>query len=250
MIILYLIYIDESGKPPFTDPENYVLSAVIVHESEWEDINLAVNNLKKTIIPHEDPSDFEIHVRDILRGSEAFHGFSIAKRHKIMENIGDLIGNSQCTLISILVEKDRIFKRLKTSEWVEKWAWRLLCERLEKFLENKNPSDSIEDFGLICMDSENPLADESIRLRIRRFRAQGTRYIDCRYLIEDPFFVSSELTNVIQLADFVAWVTRRKYRLGSNQRYESLYHDWFDLIKHKYDHKNGIFIGYGIKKHP
>lgn len=245
-----MIYVDESGKPPYTDPENYVLSAVIIQEQSWETINNAVINLKESLFPNQDSTTIELHTLDILRARRSFHGLPLTIRHGIMQEIAQLINDSSCTLISVIVEKHRVFPSLQTSEWVELWAWRLLCERLEKFLENHNPSHQTVDYGLICMDSENPQADESIRLRIRRFRRQGSMFVECKYLIEDPFFVSSENVNLVQLADFVAWASRRKYRRSSASRYESVYRSWFSTIYSRFDQKSGVVRGYGIKRHP
>ena len=43
---MFLAYIDESGRHFRTDPENYVLSTLIVGENYWQEIDNLVTQIK------------------------------------------------------------------------------------------------------------------------------------------------------------------------------------------------------------
>lgn len=45
---MFLIYLDESGKPARSDQsENYVIAGIIANEENWNEIDEKVTNLKK-----------------------------------------------------------------------------------------------------------------------------------------------------------------------------------------------------------
>ena len=252
---MYLIYVDESGKPPFSDPENYTLSAVIIHEQKWGSVNASINRLKRRYFPSVATSKIEFHTKEILRGHNRFHRFNINKRLDIMDGIANLIAAHDLTLITTLIDKNKIYSYLKQTDWVERKAWLVMFERLEKFLSKRNTSSTvIEDYGLLTMDSENLAADNRIRKRIRWFKSMGTGYVKGRFVIEDPFFVSSENRNFVQLADFVAWVSRRWYRnlIGiSTSVNEPRYLKMYQTIEPKFDSSiAGKIDGYGFKIYP
>ncbi len=196
---IYLIYVDESGKPNFTDPENYVLAAVIVDESDWQAIDAMVSSLKNRFFPSEDADTIEFHVVDIVSGKGRYKGMSMQQRFKLLEEIAKLIHRDRYTIVAILIDKKKVFPQLRDPEWVERWAWRLMCERLERFISRNNQQRGLSprDHGLICMDSENPQADNRIRQRVRRFRRHGSIHVDSEHLIEDPFFLSSVNANIV-----------------------------------------------------
>ena len=54
-IKMYLLYLDSSGSPLFKEKENYVLSALIINESDWTYIDNKVTEIKIEHFPNIDP---------------------------------------------------------------------------------------------------------------------------------------------------------------------------------------------------
>ena len=134
---MYLIHIDESGKPNLKDKENYILSAFIVNEEHWFCINNDLNDLKKKIFSSlsSDPLDVEIHIKDIVHGGRKFKGIPEPNRYTMLDEIYSLIENMQATLISVAIMKKKIRKQ---SFDIEMWAFKLLFERICMFLVEAN----------------------------------------------------------------------------------------------------------------
>jgi hypothetical protein len=68
-------------------------------------------------------------------------------------------------------------------------------------------------------------------------------HVKNRYLIEDPFFVSSQYRNLSQLADLTAWTIHRIQLAGGHAR-DTLAADLFKMVEARFDRdKNGNYIG-------
>ena len=250
---MYLIYIDESGTSSFGDSNDYVLSALIVQEKQWKNINRKVRFLQENISGSKNTDTIEFHTSEIAYFQGNYLGLSRKKRIKILYDLAQIIHESNCHLISIIIHKEVISSENRNKEWVEEWCWRLLFERLEKFLLTKNKK-KLNEFGLICMDARDSSSNQEISRRMKNFVSEGSMFVHSRYLIEDIFFVDSEFRNLIQLVDFVAWVSRKFYfqiktKLErSNENYIS---KCFKLIEDKFDkNSSGSIFGAGMKIHP
>ncbi len=127
--IMYLIHIDESGKPNLMDIENYILSAFIVNEEHWFCINNDLDDLKKKIFSSlsVNPLDIEIHIKNIVHGNGKFKGVSRNDRFSMLDELYSIIENMQATLISVAIMKNKIRKK---SFDIEMWAFKLLFERI------------------------------------------------------------------------------------------------------------------------
>lgn len=248
---MHLIYVDESGTANFTDPEHFILSSLIINEKNWVTLDIDFIKLKLNFLF---ASNFELHTSEIAYFRKKFHGLSKNERCDILLQMSQLITTNSCSLISIVIDKEKVEAKNRKSEWVEEWAWRLLFERLEKFL-HRRWSPSKKEYGLLCVDSRNRKQDNQIRDSLKQFRNSGSMYQDSKYLIEDPFFVKSEFRNMIQLVDFVAWVSRKEYNLSKKNspaaKDEQFFHSLFETISIKFDRDiSGNYIGAGYKVHP
>jgi len=104
------------------------------------------------------------------------------------------------------------------------------------------------------MDARDPSSNKAISNTMKNFVEEGSMFINSQYLIEDIFFVDSEFRNLIQLVDFVAWISRKYYinkMNKSNKENEKYITNCFDIINKSFDKdKFGNIIGAGIKIHP
>lgn len=114
-------------------------------------------------------------------------------------------------------------------------------------MDTKN-NENQSNYGLICVDDNNEKITTEIKRIIIDFIKWGSMYMNSRYIIEDPFFVDSAMRNLIQVSDFVAWVT--KWWFFKDERYNEFIDILFENIKERFDNIRGDIEGIGIKIHP
>ncbi len=170
--------------------------------------------------------------------------------------------DNEVRIISVIFQKFKSYKKPDINEW----AYRLLLERLNKYLEVVNFENYKKlnplDYGLLMIDSVEPKFDMKIRRHILEFYERGSYYQDNQFLIEDPIFIKSHFRNLSQLADLSAFLARRyydmkkpvkaKHRISKSGHYlEPTVNALFEeLVEKAYDQKNGKVLNYGIKIFP
>jgi len=88
---MFLIYLDESGKPHKTDwSENFTIAGVIVNENSWNEIENKINDLKKYLFGKEWQL-YELHMSEILHGNKIYSKFKLDERLKILEKVFNII---------------------------------------------------------------------------------------------------------------------------------------------------------------
>jgi len=132
---MFLSYIDASGRP-YGDPENFVLAAIITNEEDWQTIDNDIKQIKIKHFPSLPDEDIEFHAKDMVNHQGLFQLLSWNCIYAIMDDIFDLISQPaiELRIIGVVIDK----KRLRRSIDIEIWAYRLLFERINKFLERKN----------------------------------------------------------------------------------------------------------------
>lgn len=243
---MFLAYVDESGKPQLSDPRDYVLSAFIVHERDWKDIDKAVNDVKRQYFPKIMPHELELHAIDILHRKRAFRGVDKNQKYNLFANCYSLINESPCHVISVVIRKKLITKNRFDCE---NWGFRLLFERFERFLEGQAEGE----YGLMLIDSVTPKIDKQTRKKIMEMCLDGTKYRKNQRVLEDPIFVYSHHRNMSQLADLVAFCVGRIHRPSPKPNItDAKFGGYYKLIQERF-HRNpytGEINGYGLKIFP
>ena len=239
---MYLIYVDESGVMHGGKREGrfYVLSAVLVPDDLWLHIDYNVTCIKKEHFPNTDLNQLEIHIYDIVERKRVFEGISLTTKSAFLKSIYSLIASFPVVIISVIIRKIEFVERHPDLN-LEYNAWKLLLERVEMFLS----SEQKETYGLIIMDSICRDRDEYVREIVNNLRQYGTYFIDLTHLIEDIFFTKSNLRNLTQLADAVAYCTRQYMRDNPE------FMQYWQIIEPKF-HRDlqGNIMGYGLKIYP
>lgn len=251
---MFLIYVDESGKPNFRDPESFVLSAFIINERDWQRIDNEVKRIKIEYFPALRDVDVELHASDIVHRKNVFKTLGGNTSYKLLEDIYSLISRIDCTIIAVMIRKNKLRKRDLD---LELWGFRLLFDRLCKFLEKKNreliSNGLSNEYGLLLIDSVEKSFDRKLRAKILSFLTTGTFYSTNKFLIEDPLFVVSQYRNISQLTDLVAYCIRRKHRNvpSSNSMTDKKFEKYYKKIYNKFDtDDSGRVEGCGIKIFP
>ena len=91
-------------------------------------------------------------------------------------------------------------------------AYELLLERIQSFLQEFHA----KHLGLIVADDMSIQMNRSLAMKHSFFQRKGTTAgVRLRNIVETPFFVRSELSNGVQLADLCAYNVYRAFRYES-----------------------------------
>ena len=253
---MYIAYIDASGRPIKRDVQEkyFVLASLIAHEQQWQYIDNKVNEIKVKHFPRLPPQDIELHAKDMLNREDIFKRLNWDEIYAIFNDVFDFLSDPQTDIciIAVVISKERMY----AGKDIEKWAYRLMVERINKFLEKNNEkvilAGMAPQYGIMIIDSCGFKPDERLRKKISEMLKHGTYYSDLKYLIEDPLFTDSKWRNLSQMVDCVAYAVRKKFRNSPNPSF----HDknwiaYYKKIFSKFDTgEDGTVLGCGVKVFP
>lgn len=231
---MYLCYLDSSGGSLISDPENYVLSSLIINEGSWALIENQMNSLKQKHFPLLSPEEVEIHAKDMMNGEGIFKTVNFTKTYAILDDVFDFLsGNAQIfTIESVLIEKNKLSKK---SLDLELWGHRMIFERINKFLQSENinlvQNDNPPQFGLMIEDTEGEKKDQKLRKKVKEMLKNGTFYSKLDFLVEDPLFTDSKWRNLSQLVDCIAYAIRSAYGHPNTQWKRQKWSQYFKKIE-------------------
>jgi hypothetical protein len=107
--------------------------------------------------------------------------------------------------------------------------------RFEAYLQIMCKTGTGPCLGLLIHDNNQTVAMKHTRL-MKEFHETGTLWNNITQIIETPFFVDSELTSMVQIADLCSYALR-KYVEDNNEN------ELFDLVFQRADRKDGIVVG-------
>jgi hypothetical protein len=123
----------------------------------------------------------------------------------------------------------------------------VLEQRNSALLSNSQPPE----FGLLLIDAIEAKCDEQVRRKLLGFLRNGTHYMQNKFLIEDPLFVSSQYRNLSQLADLTAWTIRRKLRPSGGTYKDKVADKLWPYVESRLHRNNkGEWFGIAIKRFP
>jgi uncharacterized protein DUF3800 len=234
--------VDESGIPlQRTYSHYFCLGAVIISDRYWRNIESEIINLKTR---HKIR---EIHTRDIYKMEKEF-SYLVQSPEKRLVTLGDvfsMISRLDVVLISSVINK-HIYYIKYTDDAVEYRAWKHLFERCDMGINDMCKARENVENGLIIIDHHSdPAHDQQIRNYLLVMRSLGFGFHTFDHMIEVPLFTPSIWTNVIQLADAVAYCTTM-YLLKDN-----FFVKQFLTIRDKFRKgPNGDIDSYGLKVFP
>ncbi len=263
---MYLAYIDESGNFSLESKNSleYVLTAVVIHESNWKHFQERSKSLKEMIWYYlEDkeysspPKDFEIHMKEICNRTGFFECLEgdDEKWFGIMKRVFERISKLQCKIISSIIIKDELINEGYYD--VKKWAYELLIERLNRYIENES-NDYLNEYLLTVLDTEGVNFDEEKRELMEELKVSGTGHGWDEYpdnVIETPFIVNSHKHLGVQIADAIAYVLRRYVFKVLERNPDAFFNNYCDEVLEKIGHlfyrsDTNRVDGYGVKIFP
>ena len=107
-------------------------------------------------------------------------------------------------------------------------AFTQVISRFDNFLRKTSKPEESDYHGVIVQDQNKAVAHR-LRDLMKEFHKRGTIWTKYTHIIETPFFVDSELTEMIQMADVCAYTTRRFFENAETNFFDRIY-DRFDRL--------------------
>ena len=213
---MYFFYIDESGKRDVNVDEPYVLAAVGMHEGRWRDFNIHLMGMKMNIGREYDRNirqdQLEVKANLLTKpkareGSDFFKHLDDKDIAHISEHYLWQLERSEMVIIAVIVQKN-VLQSGFTFEQMHKKAYEILLERIQHHMEYKHE----EHNALIIMDDTGGQLNRKVTSMHSRLLGAGNNNMKFSNIIEYPFFVSSEFSNGVQLADVIAYTVLHTFK--------------------------------------
>ncbi len=239
-----LLYLDSAGDPGFLSPlgksrdKYYVLGGLAVDDNKYFDANDQLLRIKDdfNIIDVK-----ELKYADIHNKKKPFDKLTNESREELVNRIFELIESLDPVLFAIYVNKEKLQQKYPSPEKPNVLAIRYLIPRFSKYLQRT------KNIGAIIYDYEEYHINKSLRQQIINARIFGGLYGQPLFkdnyaenIIETIFFVESETSPLLQLADFIARTVFLEVNRGNETR--------FNQIRKFFD-SDGYNI-YGLKEAP
>lgn len=213
----YTLYIDESETFNDVGKRYFVMSGVIIKDSDYPEIENKMSQVKKKIwdnaqgceknILHEKDvnfANFRLNSRRLSNIPDCYHIFRDKKKVLLLYNeLSKLFKSTPLYTIGVCQDKSVLFARYGEDNLNNQLtiAIQLLIEHYCQFLVMNKAT------GSICYEAMQPEQNAKIQQRIYELKALGTMYYSPKtiqnYLCGIHFVSKSENLAGLQLADFV-----------------------------------------------
>ena len=208
---MYLSYIDTSGCPEKSDPENFVVVAVIIHDSLLDHMNKMVQDIKTKYFPNMCLNNVEFHVKDMLNHTGIYREVSIDTRYSILDDLFAFISAKKTDLKIIGTITDKQIKRVRD---IETFGYISVFERFNRYLAQRNglfkKASETPERGIAIIDTG--VKDQKLRSKLVPILKRGTPRPNFSYLQTDLLFINSKSSNLIQVADCISYCIRKYHR--------------------------------------
>jgi len=208
---MHLGYLDESGKsgPKDFDQPWYVLCGLIIHETQWQPMEAALNAEIDRLIPPPRPDTWELHMAHIHHRKGFFAGMPATTRFGLVDAVFDVLDRFGAKLIIVGVDKKAHDGKYRFPEPVEDVAYRLMLERFNTYVGRQT-----DKLGVVVCDEQKEV-ERATRKAHSRYRRIGTGMAVIDHVIETPFFTPSHWSRMLQMIDVVAYYAARRLRGAS-----------------------------------
>ncbi|MBV9178114.1 MAG: DUF3800 domain-containing protein [Nitrososphaeraceae archaeon] len=236
-----MMYVDDSGNPTLKGGQYYVLSGIIIHETSLRDIENRVRHYKETNFKGL-YANKEIHAYYMYQGEGDFKDIDPRSRIVLLRNLYTSMSLMPITIISVGIEK-RLIQNAFPYWNPLRAAWIFITERFDRYI-SENSMNSL-DKGIIMIDKGSRSSDKVATSVINHIRKNGSNTQQINHIIEEPVFISSAVSEPMQIADASAYCTM-KYLTNASK-----FVNYWDMIYNKLRKgPNGNIIGYGLKVFP
>ena len=126
------------------------------------------------------------------------------------------------------------FDPARAGRSVDEQAFEQVVSRYQQYLQAISDGSDQKAFGLLIHDNNQTVARKHTEL-MKSFHRSGTLWTQINNIVETPFFVDSQLTGMVQIADLCSYGLRRYLE---NEESEI-----FDKIFERADRRGGSVVG-------
>lgn len=216
-IILYLVYVDESGDVGLQNSPTpyFLLSALVVHESSWKKLLDDVIHFRRNLREHYDLKlREEIHSAQLFSKPKKLARIPKHTRLQICKKTIDFQENlDYISLVNVVTNKSN-----KPPEYdVFTRTWTVLLQRIHNTIDYGNFPGSYKEKAIIIPDKTE---DKKLTMLLRKMRRynpvpneydHGYRRIEIDTIIEDPYTKDSIHSFIHQLVDVNAYFLYQTY---------------------------------------
>jgi hypothetical protein len=247
---VHILFIDESGTPP--GPQKlrdryFVIGGIIIPEEKWHRIRDGLLGLKlrRKIVGE---IKWRYFARDNTDAANPLKEMDQETRDAIRKEIYEklICGEKSVKTVGCVTCIRAAYDRpsINTRDDLYEYTYKPVSERFQYHLQDLTRQVGRSELGIVVSDHRGQQDD-------KRFRAHHEALLRCdgdfiskyKNLVESLFFVPSDLSIGIQLADMVAGAIWRNYEKGDGK--------WFEMLKPSIRcSKDGKIDGFGIVKFP
>lgn len=153
-------------------------------------------------------------IKKNFQKTQPYVHLTFAERISFLQELADFVGSwSFARIFCEAIDKIH-FDPKRTKQPIDEQALEQIVSRFEIFMStNKRQRNLKEMFGALVHDNNETVSKKHTAL-MQRFHAKGTFFTKIKYIIETPFFVNSELTSLVQIADLCSFSIRRYLENG------------------------------------
>lgn len=204
---MYLLYVDESGDPGVHGSPFLVLGAAALFEGKWLHLERDLRNLIDRYFPIP-PKPTEIHLADLRKGKNEFRMLTPARRRSLLNDFCNLALSllpTELTMFTVIADKAHWFATNpgKTGDDLYATMFEDLSSRFDLYLRRRYAENSPSK-GIIIADEHKESLSRSLKKNQQVFQRQGHRWDVLYNLIETVFFLSSDESPGLQLADLAS----------------------------------------------
>ncbi len=236
------LYIDGSGDPARPKPSGksttkfYCLFGISIDpEKNLLPVRKDIDSVIDKYFPESPPK--ELKYSWLVEGKNEFKDLNKQDRKKLADDIFNIIKKIDPTLFGVVIEKEAHYKKYALPENPKEYALRIILGRFTKYLER------VSELGIVISDSEDKETIKRLRNAELNFRKKGIVIMPfnspfssknkLQLLVENTLYQDSEVSNMIQLADFGAYALTSGYERGKSKRFYEI-KDLFDKVDDKF----------------
>lgn len=125
---------------------------------------------------------------------------------------------------------------------VSEQAFEQVVSRFETYLQIIGKSASQKHYGLLVHDNNETVKKKHTDM-MNKFHLHGTRWQSIDNIVETPFFVDSQLSSMVQVADLCGYVLRRYLERYENNALGHYDNALFDLVFQRADRRENNTVG-------
>jgi hypothetical protein len=148
-------------------------------------------------------------VKKNFQKTQPYVHLTFLERITFLQELADFVGSWEFARIFCEAIDKIHFDPTRTKQTVDEQALEQIVSRFEIFMSTNKKQEKLKEmFGTLVHDNNETVSKKHTAL-MQSFHLKGTFFTQIKHIIETPFFVNSELTSLVQIADLCSFSIRR-----------------------------------------